>query len=122
MTSYSYWIRLNELVTVIKVSKLNNNYIYFSKTRTYIWDVRDLQKPVLANTYVANNTVIDHNQYIRGDFVFQSNYEAGLRILYLDSKNYNLTEVAYFDILPSSNAVRFAGTWSNYPYFEQGNL
>ena len=43
-----------------------------------------------------------HNLYVRGQFMYQSNYVSGLRIL---------------DI---SNSPGFAGSWSNYPFFESG--
>ena len=38
-------------------------------TKTYIWNVEDLENPVLLNTYVGPVTSIDHNQYIVGDYV-----------------------------------------------------
>lgn len=90
-------------------------------THSYIWDVRDLENPVLINTYVGPTTSIDHNLYIRDGFVFESNYTSGLRILdTADIANGNLTEVAFFDTHPASDVAQFAGTWSNYPYFESG--
>ena len=94
--------------------------MFSRNTQTYIWDVVDLENPVLENTYLSTETAIDHNQYISGDLTFQSNYEAGLRILQIDQDNYDLTEMAYFDMLPDSTTVNFAGTWSNYPWFNNG--
>ena len=38
-------------------------------TKTYIWNIEDLENPVLVNTYVGPETSIDHNQYIVGDLV-----------------------------------------------------
>ena len=38
-------------------------------TKTYIWNIEDLENPVLVNTYVGPVTSIDHNQYIKGDYV-----------------------------------------------------
>ena len=59
-------------------------------------------------------------QYIynraNGDWVFQSNYEAGLRLLHFDLEKGKLTEYGYFDVHPISTDVNFAGTWSNYPF------
>ena len=52
--------------------------------------------------------------------MYQSNYEAGLRILQLNEETFELSEVAYFDIYPGANQVDFYGTWSNYPYFTGG--
>jgi len=44
-----------------------------------------------------------------------------LRILALgDLATAGLSEVAYFDIYPSSNSAKFNGAWSTYPYFPSG--
>jgi hypothetical protein len=59
---------------------------------------------------------IDHNQYIYRGYTFQSNYEAGLRILWLDQETWTLTETGFFDVYPPSTTPSFRGTWSNYPY------
>ncbi len=92
-------------------------------TKTYIFDVRDLDNPVLIGEYVAENTAIDHNLYIRWNQVFQSNYRSGLRIL--DASRVaegTLSEIGYFDVIPSDNNPTFQGSWSNYPYFDSGTV
>ena len=50
-------------------------------TRTLIWDVEDLDEPILAGEYIATTPDTDHNLYIRDNLMYQSNYGAGLRIL-----------------------------------------
>lgn len=86
-------------------------------TKTLIFDVSDLDAPSLIGFHLADTTATDHNQYIRGNYVYQSNYEAGVRILQLDGvASGQLTEVAYFDTEPGSGS----GTWTNYPYFDSG--
>jgi choice-of-anchor B domain-containing protein len=90
-------------------------------TRTLVWDVRDLDNPVLINQYFSERSTIDHNLYVKGDKVFQSNYTSGLVILDIDRINRGeLRERAFFDTHPNSNATSFNGSWSNYPYFESG--
>ncbi len=90
-------------------------------TRTYIWDVQDLDNPIFLGYYTHNTTSIDHNLYIRQNFVFQANYTSGLRILRLGNLDKaELQPVAFFDTQPTSNAKSYAGTWSNYPFFESG--
>ncbi len=90
-------------------------------TRTYVWDVSNLDSPVMIGYYTAAVAAIDHNQYVRGNYVFQANYRAGLRILDIsDVGNANLFEEAYFDIYPASNSANFNGAWSTYPYFDSG--
>ena len=92
-----------------------------SNTRTYIWDVRDLDNPQLLGSHQFPTGNIDHNLYIKGNYVYEANYTNGLRILSLDDiANANLSEVAYFDTHPSDNFSIFDGAWSNYPFFESG--
>ena len=88
-------------------------------TRSYIWDLANIDNPVLIGNHTATTAAIDHNMYVKGNQVFQSNYRAGLRILDIsDVSNANLTEEAYFDIYPGSDSANFNGSWSNYPYFD----
>jgi len=90
-------------------------------TRTYMWDVRDLDNPTYLGFYEATNASIDHNLYIKGNLAYCSNYRSGLRVLDVSNiASGSLTEFAYFDTYPSSNSSAFTGTWSNYPYFASG--
>jgi choice-of-anchor B domain-containing protein len=92
-----------------------------NNTKTLIWDCEDLENPVLIGEHLAETPAIDHNQYVNGNILFQSNYKAGLRMLDLvDVENGNLSEVAYFDVFPADDNTGFQGSWSNYPYFESG--
>ncbi len=92
-------------------------------TRTYIWDVSDLDNPVNTGSYTNSTPNIDHNLYIKGNFAYQANYRAGLRILDIsDIANNNLSEVGFFDIYPANDAAQFNGAWSNYPFFDSGTV
>ncbi len=85
--------------------------------RTYVWDVSNLDAPVLVGYHQHALPVIDHNLYVHGQYVYQSDYEAGLRILRMDNLSQAaLTEVAYFDTYPASNQAEFNGTWNNYRF------
>jgi choice-of-anchor B domain-containing protein len=92
-------------------------------TRTLIWDVSDLDDPVVLEEFLnPNSTAVDHNLYIKGDKVYQSNYVQGLRILDISDIE-NPEEVGFFDTVPfGDNSPRFDGSWSNYPYFESGTI
>jgi choice-of-anchor B domain-containing protein len=91
-------------------------------TRTLIFDVRDLDDPVLVKEHMGTTAASDHNLYIRGNYMYQSNYSSGLRILDI-SDPANPVEVGYFDVNPvGDNEAGFNGTWSNYPYFESGTI
>jgi choice-of-anchor B domain-containing protein len=92
-------------------------------TRTLIWDVSDLDDPVVLKEFLnPNSTAIDHNLYVKGDKVYQSNYVQGLRILDISDIE-NPEEVGFFDTVPTGdNSPRFDGSWSNYPYFASGTI
>lgn len=90
-------------------------------TRTYIWDVSDLEAPTLIGNFDSPVPAIDHNLYTKDGYVYQGNYRAGLRIL--DAANVasgSLTQYGYFDIYPTSNSAQFNGAWSVFPYYESG--
>ncbi len=85
-------------------------------TRTLVWDLSDLDDPVLVKEYFATTTETDHNLYVRGRYMYQSNTGAGLRVIDVSDPT-NPVEVGYFDTdRPGSGG----GTWSNYPYFKSG--
>ena len=91
-------------------------------TRTLIWDVSDLDDPVLAGEYISENRASDHNLYIKGDLMYQSNYASGLRILDISDRK-NPKPVGHFDTVPiGEDEPGFVGSWSNYPYFKSGTL
>jgi len=85
-------------------------------TRTLIWDLEDLDEPVLAGEHIAQTTETDHNLYVKGDLMYQSNTGAGLRILDISDPEKPF-ETAYFDTSPVGGR---GVSWSNYPYFKSG--
>ena len=88
-------------------------------TRTLIWDVKDLDEPILVKEFLSENTSSDHNLYVVGDLMFQSNYNSGLRIFDVsDAENPRL--VGFFDTLPGPDSPAMRGSWSNYPFFKSG--
>ena len=89
-------------------------------TRTLIWDVAELDDPVLVNEYVSANKASDHNLYIRGQYMYQSNYVSGIRIV--DVSNVEApVEVGHFDTVPwGTDKPGFGGSWSNFPFFKSG--
>ncbi len=90
-------------------------------TRTLIWDISDLAKPVHTADYCSPAVAIDHNLYIKGDYAYESNYESGLRVLDVSDIGEDtptLNEIAFFDTFPERNSVQFNGAWSVFPLFE----
>jgi choice-of-anchor B domain-containing protein len=90
-------------------------------TRTLIWDLQDLDDPVLLKEFVGTTPATDHNLYIKGNRMYQANYQAGLRILDI-SDPANPREVGYLDTTPEGTTPQMSGTWSNYPYFSSGTI
>jgi choice-of-anchor B domain-containing protein len=89
-------------------------------TRTLVWDVSDLDDPQLAAEHVSENKASDHNLYVKGSTLFQSNYKSGLRVLDITEPE-SPKEIGYFDTVPyGDDSPGFAGSWSNYPFFKSG--
>jgi choice-of-anchor B domain-containing protein len=90
-------------------------------TRTHIWDVRDLETARVVETYESLLWTIDHNNYVVGDYLYQSNYTSGLRVLDVADPT-RPWEVGFFDTFPANDAVEFDGSWSNYAFFPSGTI
>jgi choice-of-anchor B domain-containing protein len=91
-------------------------------TTTYVFDVQDLDNPILHTTFTNNLCSIDHNQIVRGSRVYQGNYTSGLRVYDIADVN-NIKEVGYFDTYPFSNErgnFGFSGAWGAYPLLPSG--
>lgn len=92
------------------------------RTRTLVFDVSDLDDPLMVKEFLGTTPASDHNLYIRGNYMYQSNYVAGLRVIDI-SDPLEPVEVGYLDTLPhGENAAGFAGSWSNYPFFQSGAI
>ena len=91
-------------------------------TRTMIWDLTDLDEPEMIAEYFGDSNSTDHNLYVKGDYMYQTNNASGLRIIDIRDRA-NPVEVGFFDTTPNNlNVAGFDGTWSSYPYFESGNI
>lgn len=91
-----------------------------ASTRTLVWDLTDLDDPILAKEHFSENQSSDHNLYIVGNTMYQSNYVSGLRILDISDRE-NPVDVGFFDTVPyGEDTPGFNGSWSNYPFFDSG--
>jgi choice-of-anchor B domain-containing protein len=94
-----------------------------NNTRTYIFDVSDLDAPKYIGFYAADSIATDHNLYILDGLAYESNYEAGLRVLDVAGvADGELEEIAFFDTVPNSDTAGFEGAWQAYPFFPSGNV
>jgi choice-of-anchor B domain-containing protein len=92
---------------------------------TRVIDVQNLASPFLASTFSgAASGAIDHNLYVRGRYIYESNYRSGLRVF--DTQGAGTptapVEVAWIDTYPEDDAPNYNGTWSNYPFFPSGTI
>lgn len=50
-----------------------------NRTRTLIWDIVDLDDPILLGEHLGSTAASDHNLYVQGRFMYQSNFfESGV--------------------------------------------
>lgn len=95
---------------------------------TYIWDISNLEAPKNTGYYKSSVRSVDHNQFVHQGLAYQSNYQAGLRILDISSiprapDGSQVKEIAYFDVFPEDDnlpgggqAIWDSGTWSHYTF------
>ena len=92
-------------------------------TKTFIWDFSDLENPTNFAIFEHKTRAIDHNMYVKGNYVYQANYNAGLRILDIrDIANGKLSEAGFLDTNPNEDTAKFNGVWSVFPYFNSGTV
>lgn len=95
---------------------------------TYIFDITNLEKPVNTGYYKSSVRSVDHNQFVIDGLAYQSNYQAGLRVLDIssiprDPSGKSVKEIAYFDVYPEDDGLEGGGealwdfgTWSHYTF------
>ena len=86
-------------------------------TRTHMFDISSLENVNYMGFYETDNSAIDHNMYALDQFIYQSNYRSGVRVVdAVRVQDAQLSEVGFFDLYPTNDFAQFSGTWSNYPY------
>ena len=92
-------------------------------TKTLVVDAETLAGAQVIGFHLGSTTAVDHNQYIKGDYIYQANYQAGMQVLKVNSYNpVDFEQIAFFDIYPSSDSDNFNGAWSVYPFFHSGTV
>ena len=90
-----------------------------AKTRTIVWDVKDLDDPVVVAEYHAATEATDHNLYVKGSRLYQANYKAGFRVLDISNRT-RPREVGFLDTMPYEDDPDLFGAWGSYPWFRSG--
>ncbi|MCC6661625.1 MAG: choice-of-anchor B family protein [Phycisphaerales bacterium] len=88
---------------------------------TRVFDVSDLSNPRLCASFTTGLPSVDHNQYVSGRYLFQSNYSTGLHVWDL-SDPLRPFEVAWIDTRPEDDSTDYVGAWGNYPFFPSGTV
>ena len=120
-----------------------------TNTRILIFDISDLDNPILHNEFFYETDAIDHNGYVVGSKYYQANYSSGLRVIdivNIDQKSF--TEIGYFDTYNENQPnkslsgnqlntlsydpdhgdpakgrlAEWKGAWSVYPFFSSENV
>ena len=108
---------------VLMNDELDEMNLHLEKPRTHVWNIEDLENPKYMGFHEGSVKAIDHNLYVRGEYVYQSHYLSGLRVLKMsDVESGQLEEVAWLDTHPTIDALSFGGVWSAYPYFDSGTI
>ena len=93
-----------------------------SRTRTYIYDVAELDDPILVGSVDGPTGATDHNLYVKGDRMYQANYQAGFRLFDISDPEAP-EEIGWFDTTPyEGDPPGFVGAWTAYPFFESGTV
>ena len=92
------------------------------RTRTYVFDVAELDDPILLGSVDGPNRSTDHNLYVKGDRMYQANYQAGFRLFDISDPEAP-EEIGWFDTTPyEGDPPGFVGAWTAFPYLESGTV
>ena len=92
------------------------------RTRTYIFDIAELGDPLLVGSVEGPDGATDHNLYIKGDRMYQANYQAGFRLFDITDREAP-REIGWFDTTPyEGSPPGFVGAWTAYPFFDSGTV
>jgi choice-of-anchor B domain-containing protein len=91
------------------------------RTRTLIYDVAELDDPILVGEHLGPDQATDHNLYISGSRAYLANYQAGFRVLDVSDPEHP-EEIGWFDTTPyGENPPGFeGGAWTAWPFFKSG--
>lgn len=93
--------------------------------RVLVWDVADLEEPILVGEYIGSSDAREHNMYVRGNRLYVADKRAGLRVLDISDPE-NPVAAGHFGTTRTpglntpADAPGFSGAWSVYPFLESG--
>jgi choice-of-anchor B domain-containing protein len=97
--------------------------LYDHDTRTYLWDLTDLDAPRLVARHAARTRAADSALVVKGNELHQANSQAGYRMLSLSRVALGqLDETAFFDMHPANDANDRPGAFNSYPFYASGRV
>ncbi len=90
-------------------------------TRTLIWDLTDVEDPVLTTEFMGSLPASAHNLYLKDGHAYLANYRYGLQVLDIADPE-NPVEIGQFDTSPFLEGPGFSGAWSTFPFFKSGTV
>ena len=93
------------------------------RTRTLVWDVAELDDPILVAEHFGPTGATDHNLYIRGNRMYQANYQGGFRLVDISDPERPVA-IGSFDTTPyEGDPPGFgSGAWTAYPFLPSGTV
>ena len=92
------------------------------RTRTYIYDMAELDDPIHIGSVDGPSGATDHNLFVRGDRMYQANYQAGFRLFDIGDPE-SPTPIGWFDTTPyNGDPPGFVGAWTAYPFLDSGTV
>lgn len=118
--SHQGWLRPDQKY-FLHNDELDEFFGLVDETTTRVWDIADLDAPVVTTSVGHGTPAVNHNNFTRGARVYQSNYTAGLQVFDTTQLGSGqMDELAFFDVYPENDDASFeGGTWGNYPYFNR---
>jgi choice-of-anchor B domain-containing protein len=87
-----------------------------SSTTTYMWDLRDLDDPLMLGGDEHGTQSIDHQLFIKGDIATESSYMSGVRVLSTEKiRRGNSAPRASSTCTRSRTGWTSPGTWGQLP-------
>ncbi len=116
--SHQGWLSNNKLHVYLN-DELDDGS--FGGARTRLFSVSNLAAPSYLGFFSSGAASIDHNLYVKGNRIYESNYRSGLRV-FDNTTPTAPTQIGFFDTYPEDDAQDFNSLWSNYPYFASGTI
>ncbi|HEX9828906.1 MAG TPA: choice-of-anchor B family protein [Bacteroidota bacterium] len=85
-----------------------------------IWDIRDLQNPVMISE-VLSPTAIVHNVFVKGNLAYVAWYNDGIKVIDI-SDPANPQIVGFYDTYLPAQSGLYDGAWGAYPYYPSGKV